>query len=233
MSRTLAAIASVERRAHLLPKALASLRPHVDTLAVYLNGYGEVPAEVSRLADIVVRDDENRGAEKKFHWAAEHDGIYLSCDDDFAYPADYVPTMVAAVERWDGRAIITAHGREYRGSPKVFQAFVRKRFGTVFHEVKRGFWVNHPGTGVMAWDTRHVRVPAEWPERNAADMQVAVWAQRNDVPIWLIPHPKSWLESFATLDPNGIYRTSEAEGHRRRNSILQRIDEWKLFTVEA
>ncbi len=230
-ARVLAAIASVERRAHILPKALASLRPHVDVLAVYLNGYRETPAAVAKLADIIIRDDENRGAERKFHWATEHDGIYLTCDDDFAYPADYVPTMVAAVKRWGGKAIVTAHGREYRGDPKAFHGFVRQRLGTVFHEVKRGYWVNHPGTGVMAWDTRTVPIPSEWPERNISDMQVAVWAQRNGVPIWLIPHRRGWLESFATLDPQGIFRTSQAEKHARRNALLQQV-EWKLNTID-
>lgn len=231
MARVLAAIASIPTRAHLLPRALRSLRPFVDVLAVYLNGFDEVPDAVAELADLHVCDPKNRGAEGKLHWAGQHDGIYLSCDDDFAYPADYVPTMVEAVERWGGRAIVTAHGREYRGEPSGFYDFVRKRLGIVHHEVKRGYWVNHPGTGVMAWDARRVRLPGEWPERNVADMQVALWAQRNAVPIWLIPHPARWIESFATLDPNGIFRTSQAEGHARRNALLRQTD-WRLFTLD-
>lgn len=232
MARTLAAIASIPSRAHLLPRALKSLRPHVDVLAVYLNGYGEAPAEITGLADLVVADPENRGAEKKFHWASEHDGIYLTCDDDFAYPPDYVPTMVEAVERFGGRAIVTAHGREYRGEPTGFHDFVRKRVGLYHQHVKRGIWVNHPGTGVMAWDARRVRIPAEWPLRNIADMQVAVWAQRNAVPIWLVPHQARWLESFATLDPGGIFRSSQAEGHARRTALLK-TTEWRLFEIAA
>jgi len=85
---------------------------------------------------------------------------------------------------------------------------------------------------VMAWDARRVRIPSEWPERNVADMQLALWAQRNAVPIWLIPHRARWLESFATLDPNGIFRTSQAEGHGRRNALLRQTD-WRLFTLDG
>lgn len=230
MARVLAALASIPTRANLLPRVIASLRPHVDELAVYLNGYREVPSSVLKFADHHVLDPENRGAERKLFWADKHDGICLSCDDDFAYPADYVPTMVAAVERWGGRAIVTAHGREYRGRVDSFYGFVRQRLGIIHHEVKRGMWVNHPGTGVMAWDARRVHLPAEWPLQNIADMQVALWAQQNAVPIWLVPHRARWLESFATLDPNGIFRTSQSEGHRRRNELLSRAD-WHLFMV--
>lgn len=228
----LAALASVARRAHLLPRVVASLRPHVDILAVYLNGYGSVPDCVKRSADLHVLDPVNGGAEKKLHWAEQHEGIYLSCDDDFSYPEDYVPTMVRAVERWRGRAIVTAHGRVFTGRPHEFNQSVRSKLGIVHYEVKEGRWVNHGGTGVMAWDASAVKVPATWPERNIADMQVSLWAQRNKVPIWLVPHKRRWLDSFATLDPNGIFRSSQAEGHRRRNTLLQQT-EWNLHTIDA
>ena len=228
--RVLAALATVPGRAHVLPRALESLRPHVDVLAVYLNGYADVPKVVSKLADLHVLDHENRGAERKLHWAAEHGGIYLSCDDDFAYPADYVPTMVAAVQQWKGQAIVTGHGRSFHGRPRTIQEYQRSSLGIVHHQVKTGRWVNHGGTGCMAWDTREVALPAEWPLRNMADMQVSVWAQRNRVPIWLVPHKGRWLDSFLTMDPNGLFASSRAEGHARRNALLQTTD-WQIFTV--
>lgn len=232
----MAALASIPRREHFLPAVLRSLRGQVDRLCVYLNGYGAVPASVLELADEHVLSPTNGGAERKLHWAAEWDGIYLSCDDDFGYVDGYVATMISAVERWRSAAFITAHGRAYRGCPRSVHDIVPGSRGVVHHRVRTGGWVNHGGTGVMAWDARQIHLPREWPERNMADMQLAVWAQLERVPMWMIPHRAHWLTSLATMDPKGIFRSSQAEGHRRRNELLQRHGRergWELFTASA
>lgn len=232
LALTLAALAAIPGRAKFLPRVLSSLRNQVDVLCVYLNGWDSVPRCVTDLADQHVVDRENRGAERKLHWAQSHSGIYLSCDDDFAYPPDYVATMRSAVERWQGRAIITAHGRTYSGTAKNFLDTVRGSVGTVYSTVPTGRWVNHGGTGVMGWDTRVVHMPSEWPERNLADMQVALWAQQNCIPIWLIPHRAQWLHALAVSDPNGLFRRSQTDRHRRRTQALHRTV-WRLFQVAA
>ncbi len=218
---TQAALAAIPRRAGSLAEVLASLRPQVGRLCVYLNGFGEVPGCVQDLADDFVLDPDNGGAERKFWWVEEWSGIHLTCDDDFVYPPEYVDTMVAAVAQWHGRAICSAHGRTYLGDPEGVHDIAPRSRGVVFYRVPEGRWVNHCGTGVMAWDTRHVPIPRDWPERNMADMQVAVWAQRHRVPIWLVPHKSNWLVSLASLDPSGIFRTSQRERHRSRNRVLR------------
>jgi hypothetical protein len=211
---------------------LASLRPHVDRLHVYLNGYRHVPACVRELADEHILDPENGGAERKLYWSSLHaEGCcYLACDDDFCYLGNYVQTMVAAVEQWCGQAIVTAHGRSYAGRARGFFDIVPGSLGTI-HRRTEGRWVNHAGSGTMAFDTRTVRLPSEWPERNATDAQVSVWAQKNRVPIWLVPHPAKWLVSLASSDPQGIFRTSQRDKHRVKNSLISSI-EWSLYKVE-
>jgi len=231
---TLAALASIPGRAHLLPKALESLRPQVDRIHVYLNGYDSVPECVEHLADEHVLSPENQGAERKLHWSQSFDGVYLTCDDDFIYPEDYVCTMVDAVLRWSSKAIVTAHGRTYKPTARMVHHVVPESLGTLYMDVPHGRFVNHGGTGVMAWDARRIHVPNTFPARNMADMQVAIWAQMNRVPIWLIPHKKDWLTSLAPLDPKGIFRSSQAEGHARRNRLLRQYawqHGWKLYVV--
>lgn len=235
-SPTLAALATIPSRAQFLRPVLESLRTQVDRLHVYLNGHDHVPKVVEELADEHVLDGQNRGAEKKFHWTDRWDGIYLTCDDDFRYvgqPA-YVETMVAAVERFDGRAIVTAHGRVYQGNPKNVHAHAPGTRGIIHHPVKQSCFVNHGGTGVMAFDTRVVRPPATFPEQNMADMQLAVWAQLERVAMWLVKHKARWLDSLATLDPNGLFRRSQAENHERRNRVLRAHGAkhgWTLYTL--
>lgn len=232
---TLAALATIPTREHLLPQVLRSLRPQVARLCVVLNGHAAVPAVARELADDFVRLPSNLGAEGKFRWAGEHKGVYLSCDDDFVYRAPYVATMVDAVRQWGGRAIVTGHGRTFLGQPTSVHRFVPGSRGMVHQAVRRGRWVNHGGTGVMAWDTERVPVPSGWPVRNCSDMQVAVWAQEQGVPMWLVPHSRGWVTSLASLDPEGIFMTSKAAGFPARTRLLVEHGErapWRLHVLE-
>lgn len=232
MSRlVLAALAAIPERAGFLPQVLRSLRPHVDRLCVYLNGWTEAPKSVHDMADDFVVDPENGGAERKLWWAQDWDGHYCSVDDDFVYPPNYVATMVEAVERWRGLAFVTAHGRQYVDQPRNVHQVVPGSVGIVHRNVHQGGWVNHGGTGVMAWDAAQIQVPRDWPESNMVDMQLACWAQDHRIPMWLVSHPAHWLEPLAMLDPRGIFRASQAEGHRRRNLLLQSRDRWSVYHV--
>lgn len=227
----LAALATIPRRAGYLDRVLPRIRQQVDRLAVYLNGYDDAPAIVRELADDVVHDRENGGAERKLHWAASHDGICLSCDDDIIYPVDYAARMVAAVQQWEGRALVAAHGRVYLDRPRNVGDIRPGSKGLVHRLVTHGRWVNHCGSGVMAWDARIVKVPTSFPHRNMVDMQVALWAQAHEIPIWLVAHASRWIQPLNMLDPAGIFRTSAREGHRRRNELL-RTTTWRLHTLD-
>lgn len=227
----LAALATIPTREAFLPLVLRSLRQQVDRLCVYLNGHESVPASVLELADEHVLDSTNVGAERKFWWAEKHDGVYLSCDDDIVYPADYAAAMAAAVDERGGGEIVTAHGRCYVGRPSAVHE-VTGPIGFFHKRVDCGRRINHGGTGVMAWDASRIRMPTEWTERNMADLQVAVWAQRAGIPLWLVPHQAHWLQPLALTDPNGIYKTAQAERFQRRNALLAahgREHGWKLL----
>jgi len=194
----------------------------VDLLHVYLNGYDDVPGAVRELADAWVLDSENAGAERKFWWASKHEGIYCSCDDDIVYPPDYVTRLTQELRARAGRGLVTGHGRIYRERAREAHDVQSASIGRFHRRVDNGRLVNHGGTGVMAWDAQATHVPTQWPERNLADMQVAVWAQQNRIPIWLMAHPANWYRPLALIDPHGIFRSSQAEGHRRRNAMIAR-----------
>jgi len=216
-------------------RVLASLRPHVDRLHVYLNGYEAVPVAVEDLADEWVLGEDNAGAERKFWWAGRWDGVYLSCDDDIVYPPDYVPTMVDAAQH-AGRALVTMHGRTYLDRPRTVHEVAPGSIGKFHRRVDYGRPVNCGGTGVMAWDCRHVTLPTEWEHRNMADLQVAAWAQRNEVPMWLVAHQAHYFEPLALVDPQGLFKTSQRQRHARRNALLVeqgRRAPWRLFLMPS
>jgi hypothetical protein len=237
VAETLAALATIPSRAHFLPRVLESLRPQVDRLHVYLNGFTEAPQCVLDLADEYITDPTNNGAERKLHWSSSHRGIYLTCDDDFCYFGGYVQRMLDAVEKWDGEAIVTAHGRTFLANASGWNS-VKGPVGLYFRRVEYGRWVNYGGSGVMAFDTRKVPLPSDLPGVNCVDAQIAVWAQRQAVPMWLVPHPaaprrgnSTWIESLAPLDPKGIFKMSQATGHAKRNEII-RSTPWSVFEID-
>jgi hypothetical protein len=142
--------------------------------------------------------------------------------------------MVDAVARWDGRAIVSAHGRVYLGAPSGWHNVAPNSIGNVHKNVPFGRWINHAGSGVMTWQTRHVHIPSEFPERNLVDAQIATWAQRARVPMWLVPHPARWLQALAYLDAKGIFKQSQLDGHKRRSEIIRRhgVEHgWQLYEL--
>lgn len=226
--KTLVAIATTAERAALLPKSLGSLRKQCDLLHVYLNGHSEVPECVLDLADEHVRSAVNEGADRKFFWAHQHDGYYLSCDDDFVYPPDYVARMVGAVEHWEGRALVTAHGRTWPARPKNMGD--RLRTAAVRELVRHGAWVNHAGTGVLAWDATQIKVPLSYPVPNRTDVQLSAWANRERIPIWVVPHNPEWLKPIQHQG-GSVSQASRGERHATNNALLVAHGEWKLHEL--
>jgi|SRR5690606_29448926 len=229
--KTLVAVATGAHRQALLPKSLGSLRKQCDLLHVFLNGHAEVPACVRELADTYELAAENQGADKKFHWAHEHEGVYLSCDDDFVYPPDYVARMVANVERFGGRAIVTAHGRTYPPHPVNAADQLLGRTATLSSRVPHGRWVNHAGTGVLAWDAAQIKVPLEYPIINRTDVQMSAWANREGIPIWVVPHVPGWLKPIPNQG-DSVGKQSRLEQHATKNALLLQHPEWKLHEIK-
>lgn len=234
MSRTLVAIATTAERVALLPHSLGSLRPQCDRLHVYLNGHAQVPDVVRELADDWIRSDENEGADRKFRWAHEHDGIYLSCDDDFLYPPDYVARMTGELARWTaelGRALfVTAHGRSYPPRPKDCADRIGASAALNAH-CPSGQWVNHAGTGVLAWDAAVIQVPLSYPVRNRSDVQLSAWANARAIPIWTVPHFAGWFKPLRH-EGSSVGLESRLERHASTNRLLLEHPEWKIYGPE-
>ena len=223
--RTLAVVVTMPGRP--LDQVLASLRPQVDELAVYCNGFDSPPK--SALPDYVRCDPDNTvGASGKFFLSRSHTGIYLACDDDLLYPPDYVQVMCDAVRRWDGRALVTCHGRElYAGR------FEAARLAYRALAACRGRWLNYPGSCALAFDTR-LKVPDVFPKNNE-ESALAVWAQQHGVPIWLLPHEADWLQTLLPPKYKGptVWKAEKAAAFANRNAILSQVDEWWVHQVAA
>lgn len=232
MSHILAVLATVPGREEALQQCLRSLRPQVDELRVICHDRTEAPACVIELADGCLYEPDTRGSAAKLHWAREHTGLYLGCDDDFIYPTDYVATMQRWVRRWKGRALVTCHGRVLTRNSVEFgnvEAFWPPQGATPSEPT----WLNYPGGCAMAFDTR-LGVPAQVPGKNLEEAHLAVWAQSRRVPIFLVPHAEGWLKYLLheRADLPTIWTAEKRAGFANRNAVLAPVGSgagWKVY----
>ena len=119
--------------------------------------------------------------------------IYLTCDDDIAYPGKYVNDMVQAVKR--EQAIVTHHGRKLKADQRRYfngAADIVVCLRSNYKEIE----LDVPGTGVMAFDTDQINPSAILisPDRGMVDLTFAVEAAKQGVPIQALPHDAAYLK---------------------------------------
>lgn len=193
----IAQLATIPERAALLPRVVESLAKQVDQLVVMFNDYDEPPEWVDKVSNLVpVTKLDNKGDCEKFWRHAFWEGYYIfTCDDDLIYPPDYVETMIRHIERYNRKAIITLHGRTF--PPRPIRSYYRGKLKG-YHwntEQYEDVQVDAGGTGVMCWHSDTFRVPYdEITDGNMADVWVAVFARRQQVPIMCVAHRPGWLE---------------------------------------
>ena len=224
----LAGLATIPGRP--LERALRSLRPQVDELCVYLNGFTEVPSIVKTLDCHAILDPENRGAERKLAWTRTWTGLYYSMDDDIDYLPGYADFLEETVDRWRGMALVSLHGRRFTGAWPGWTSPVGQ---ARYYEATLGGWCNHLGTGVLAFDTGHLRPPHDWPKTNSIDALLSVWAQRQHLPMWIPAHDGSLAKPIQGCGEDSIYETARKQGYANRNRIYETVPFWQTWSMHG
>lgn len=196
-----ACLASVAWRSHLLSQVVDSLLPQVNRLNVYLNGYDDVPSFLDDPRITVARSQEHgdRGDAGKMFWCDDLSGYVLTCDDDILYPADYVATMIAGIERYQRRAIVSFHGSTFI---EPFTSFVRSRKSFRFGaHVAVDVPVHCLGTGVLGYHASTFPVRRSYFELpNMADTWLARELQRAKVPCYVLKHDAGWIMDLGSAE---------------------------------
>ncbi len=236
----LASLASIPSRTDWLREVVERLRPQVDRLLVYLNGYPGVPWCLDDEQVTVVRSQHHgdRGDAGKFFPAGQHTGVHLLCDDDIAYPDDYVERLMAGIERYQRRAVVGFHASMLR---ERFTDYARGR--TITH-LSRGVAVDNGvhilGTGTAAYHSSTIQVrPENFATPNMGDVWFAVLGQRQQVPFVQLRREADWLRELVQVHgmvPDGLYakarRRNIAEGSPETAAVLSHHP-WRVFPATA
>lgn len=205
--RVLASLASIPTREAMLRNVVERLRPQVDELMVYLNGYARPPRFLSGEDITVVTSSGHgdRGDAGKFFPVGRHTGVHLMCDDDIAYPSDYVNAMLEGIERHGRRAVVGFHASTLR---EPFSDYHRSR--SIVH-MSRAVPFDTPvhvlGTGTVGYHSSTIAVRRrDFAAPNMADVWFALLGQRQAVPFVQLRHDAGWLtQQPPNSADDGIY----------------------------
>jgi hypothetical protein len=219
--RVTASLASIPNRAKMLAKVIDALAPQVDQINVYLNGYHTVPSFLlaEKRTKIVIaksQDHGDRGDAGKFFFYPETSGYVLTCDDDIAYPHNYVARMVRKVEAYGRRKIVSVHGATLHAG---FESYFRGR--TVHHclrDVRSDIPVDVVGTGVAAMHSSTIKLSAkDFPTGFMADIHLAVAAKRARIGLVVIGHGRRWIREISPDNHDTLYqRYANRDGAQTR-----------------
>lgn len=194
-----------------LRAAVMSLLPQVDGLFLTLFGAAEVPEFLTRFDKIRCRlapTDAPYEAAARF-WGLEQveNAIYLTCAEDTLYPVDYTERMVAELARSQGRALVCVEGSLLvqpldRYADKGSRTLLPKA-----QDLLRRRRVHLPDSGSVAFHTASLSLSAA--ESDRADLALALAAEAQDLPRYVLPHRADWLTPLSPAHPS-VRATPEA-----------------------
>lgn len=197
--QVLVGMASIPERAGSLLRAVESLAPQCDRIAVCLNEYEHPPKGLGRFpnVEVMMKGDDNGGDAEKFAYADQWDGILVTADDDILYPPNYVARIREGFARWGVDHAVGFHGGVTYGWDGFHVTASGKRvrcLDTLEHDDPD---INVLGTGAMA--VHAARIPiwrGAFRHPNMADVHFACHARALGIPMVCLSHPKGWMRDI-------------------------------------
>ncbi len=230
----IASMATMPERMNSCEQTIKTILPQVSELQIYLNNFDYVPQFFIQTKIRLFKSQDHcgdLGDVGKFFLASDIKGYHFTIDDDILYPLDYCQRMIACIEKYERKCIITLHGRRFKTLPvgsyyhndaEVFQCLKSQKEDAAIHV---------PGSGVMAYHTDTIRFSlSAFRTSNMADIWVAIAAQAKGIPVMVKRHEAGWIKlSSITDESRSIYHACN-KNDQFQTGIVNGVD-WKLFKV--
>ena len=224
-------VASMPSRQAGLLEVVRRLLPQCDHMNVCLNDYAWVPKELihPKISVLHVVGDEALSDRGKFYWCRDMLGYHLTADDDIIYPYDYVRTLVAKIEEYGRRAVISYHGSKFLVAygKLINHPFSRQliRFGdTTDHDTS----AHMIGTGVAGYHTSVMRFDHTEMNMHGTDEHLALHCQYHKIPQIIAIHKRGWImdnKGASLLDPIHTCRTTQ----QKLINMLCSYKQWRYY----
>ncbi|MDE0736453.1 MAG: hypothetical protein OSB47_11560 [Pirellulaceae bacterium] len=225
-------IASIPERTAGLARVIRRLLPQVDHAYVYLDKYPAVPSFLDdpRITVYESHLHGNHGGPGKFLGALEHEGYYVTVDDDIKYPRNYVEVMREVVAQGDNRVCAGVHGVILDASVTNYY-----RHRTLFHFRKR-LRVQTPvhlmGTGTLCFHAGVVRVSSNWLQHDQrfSDITISLDLEQQKIPRVCVARKAKWLKPLQEKEPQ---QTLFGQGTRDPAPATQLVNSihWKKLAA--
>lgn len=213
-----ASLASIPSREKQLKKVVSSLLPQVDKLNVYLNNYKKVPSFLRSPKIAIAKSQEHGdiGDIGKFFWCETISGYHFTCDDDILYNPNYIRKAIQRMSRYNDKAVLSYHGSilknpflSYKNSREVY---------CFWEQLDRDTPVHIGGTGVSCYHTDTVKIKLkDFLIPNMADIWLALYCQKNEIPIITPSRPINWFRRLKTS-------SSIWEGHSKKKTYAKKVN---------
>lgn len=210
---------------------LRNLWPQCNHLRACFNGFDQPPAELLQFMEEIKGELSNihtfeyllagengqvpdLGCNNKMRWIDKCNGYYLTVDDDIYYPPDYVQQLVEGIDRHDGKAICTMHGKilHVDGMKDVLYLGTR-----IFRDTE----ITIPGMGVGGCVPK--RIGLTWSvfdkgKNSGDDELITVWCSKHNVKRFCLKHDRHWLKE---LKPKGYALWSDDKSREDRLAFVR------------
>jgi len=212
---------------------------HVTKLRLTVNGE-ESPINLpddDRLE--VIMSEQDVTDKGKFIQIKNHLGYVVTVDDDIEYPSNYIEEMIKHIEKFSRNCLIGVHGAHIPEGPPITRwwEYMNLRRSHVFiQEMATYVPVNVIGTGTLAFHTSIGQIKGEeFDYQRMVDLHVAVWAQRNNIPMLICPRRRDWLKEISSGYVGKIWNTVKEDYalQHRMLEVLQRQQFWQLHYAEG
>jgi len=229
-----ATMASMPSRMNACEDAVKSLLPQVNELWIYLNDFTFIPDFMNHSRIKLFQSQKHigdLGDAGKFYQSHLIKGYHFTVDDDIIYPADYCQKMIAGIEQYKKKAVITTHGRKWKKMP-VKSYYHNDAFVCQCTKNQDSDQMLHvPGTGVMAYHTDTMQFEIDqFKSSNMADIWAAVVLQSKGIPVVSISHKAGWIALSRKSDENYSIYSAQHRNDSYQTEIVNSV-KWKLYEI--
>jgi hypothetical protein len=141
--------------------------------------------------------------------------------------------MIEALVKFQNKAIVGVHGYVLN-FPNVRNIYKDRNLTHYRNHLTAFRNVHVAGTGTVAFHTDAIKLSlADFPRPNMADVWLSLAAQKQKVPIYLVPRCPAWLKDVPeALRMESIYSKSKGRSHGEfQTQTINQYKSWRLYSA--
>lgn len=247
------AMATFPERIKCAVEVLKVLWPQCDHLKVCLNEFEKEPVEIQNFRKVIAKTQNKNhtfeailangkngipdlGCINKMRWLDKCDGYYLTVDDDIGYPMNYVEKLIEGIDRYDGKAVCSFHGKTFafrNGRISFDEPFFD--FKLFFEETCEDIQMHSVGMGVGGSVPKNIGLKfslfSKYKKREAGDDEiVASYCAANNIPCYVLKKPNNFLKLWRL--PGYRMSTDKESKRERKNKVLENVKSWPKLSEQ-